>query len=353
MDAVFEAKNFKNEIVWKRTGSHGGPKRWGAIHDTLLFYTGHSRNHWNSILQEHPPEYWEKYYKYEDERGRYQLATLTDAGLKDGDLSTEWRGVDPGATGRHWAVPHNLLQQAYPHRNDLRKLSTKEQLDMLDEAGLVHWPVRGAAPRHKRYAGAAKGVPQQDVITNVGQVGTHSRERMGWPTQKPLKLLELIVGSSSYAGDIVLDPFCGSGTTCVAAENLGRDWIGIDDWPQAGEILLRRLKREAGSLDDHHEFRIRSERPRRTERREQTSPVDPSLVKSEIYARQQGRCIGCGLEMELHHLSIAHIESGSKLAPNERTKGLTLLCSNCDRVKGHRNMDYLKWQLYERGILTD
>ena len=351
MDAVFGKGNFKNEIIWKRMGSHGGAKSWGAIHDTLLFYAGGRRHHWNRILQAHPPEYWEEYYRYKDERGRYQLATLTAEGFREGHLSGEWRGFNPGDSERHWAVPHNLLQRAYPDRNDLRTISTQEQLELLDEAGLVHWPARGKVPRHKRYADTAVGVPQQDVITTIRQVGIRSRERTGWPTQKPLELLELLIASSSYPGDIVLDPFCGSATTCVVAENLGRRWIGIEAELQAETVLLGRLGRETRQRAEGWTPAVRFDVPERSERRRRPTDIAPVELKKSLYARQQARCIACELQFELQNLFIDHIQADSRMSVYEIDANIQLLCSNCSALKGHANMDRLRLQLYRRGIL--
>ncbi len=222
MDALFGNDRFQNEIIWKRTGSHGGARKWGPIHDTILFYSSLGRHKWNRSFQEYSPEYISNYYRYEDERGKYQLVSLTGAGTTAGDSGREWRGINPTDSGRHWAVPQQALRNAYPHRNDLNQLTTQEKLDLLDQAGLIYWPPQGRVPRQKRYVDEGQGVPIQDIITDIPPIGAHAIERTEWKTQKPLALLERIILASSNEGDLVLDPFCGCATACIAAEKLGR-----------------------------------------------------------------------------------------------------------------------------------
>jgi adenine specific DNA methylase Mod len=105
LDMVFGAENFRNEIVWKRTGSHGGAKRWGSIHDTILFYTRTGNYTWNKIFQDYDQSYIDNYYKFSDQRGKYRLVTLIGPGISSGDSGKPWRSVDPSKVGRHWAVP--------------------------------------------------------------------------------------------------------------------------------------------------------------------------------------------------------------------------------------------------------
>ena len=227
MDGIFGHKNFRNEIIWKRTGSHGGSKRWGPVHDVILFYTASDNYTWNRVFQEYDKQYLDDFYRFNDEKGRYRLVTLTGAGLRTGDSGKPWRKVNPSDSGRHWAVPSRALQAAYPGR-DLSKLSTPEKLELLDEAGLIYWPTRGSVPQQKRYADENPGVLLQDIVTDIGPVSSQATERLGYPTQKPVPLLERIVSASSNKGDVVFDPFCGCGTTIYAAEKTHREWIGCD-----------------------------------------------------------------------------------------------------------------------------
>jgi hypothetical protein len=107
-------------------------------------------------------------------------------------------------------------------------MDCQARLDVLDSAGLIYWPKRGKVPRFKRYASVAGGNPVQDIITDIGPLSAHSGERMGYPTQKPVALLDRIIRASSNKGDRIFDPFCGCGTTIYAAQEAEREWIGCD-----------------------------------------------------------------------------------------------------------------------------
>ncbi len=241
MDAVFGATNYRNEIVWRRTGSHGGAKRWGRIHDTILFYSKSDSYEWNQAYQDYDAAYVEDHYRFEDEKGRYQLVTLTGAGVRSGDSGRPWRGVNPTNANRHWAVPLAALRAAFPDI-DVTLLSTQEKLDLLDQAGLVYWPEHGTIPRQKRYLSEGSGVQIQDVINDIRPIGSQAKERLGYPTQKPQTLLERVIQTSSNEGGVVLDPFCGCGTAVAAAEKLKRRWIGIDVTHLAVALMKNRLK---------------------------------------------------------------------------------------------------------------
>ncbi len=248
MDAVFGAENYRNEIVWKRTGSHGSARRWGPIHDTVLFYGMSSNYQWNRSYQDYDESYLNQYYRFEGDKGRYRLVTLTGAGTRSGDSGLPWRGINPTASGRHWAAPITVLRNAFPNAN-LDNLSTQDKLDLLDQAGLIYWPERGSVPQQKRYADESPGVPIQDIVDDVRPIGSHARERTGYATQKPLALYERIIGASSHPGDVVLDVFAGCATTAIAAERLGRQWITCDMTYRAWTMLKRRFYLNGIALD--------------------------------------------------------------------------------------------------------
>ena len=359
MDALFGNDRFRNEVIWKRTGAHGGARRWGPIHDTILFYSSSGRHRWNRTFQEYSPEYLEDHYRYEDENGNYQLVSLTGQGTRQGDSGGEWRGVNPTSSGRHWAVPMQALQNAYPLRNDLNGLTTQEKLDLLDAAGLIYWPSRGRVPRQKRYAHEGQGVPIQDLIFDIPPIAANAVERTEWKTQKPVALLERIIMASSNPGEIVLDPFCGCATACIAAEKLGRDWIGIDKLPQAAAVLTGRAKRELQiPMEDGNgeawedwslSLSVESNPPKRTDRAS-TGTVNPQSDKELLYANQQGRCAGCRYELPLHVLTVDHITPRSR-GGQDSVANLQLMCHTCNAIKGDRDMTYLQQQLSIRGIL--
>ncbi|MEG3939002.1 MAG: DNA methyltransferase [Microcoleus sp.] len=240
LDLVFGADKFRNEIIWKRTGSHGGAKRWGPVHDIILLYTKSKIYTWNQVYQDYDEDYVKGFYKFEDDKGCYRLVTLTAAGVRKGDSGKPWRGVNPTDVGRHWALPVKAIESL---TNSIYKsLSTQEKLDILDANNLIYWPVKGRVPQCKRYLDEAPGTQIQDIISDIKPVSSQARERLGYPTQKPLALLERIIQASSNKGDIILDPFCGCGTAIHAAENLGRNWIGIDITHLAIALIEKRLK---------------------------------------------------------------------------------------------------------------
>jgi DNA modification methylase len=241
LDAVFGKTNMRNEIIWKRTAAHSSARRWGPVHDTIFFYSKSNAYTWNPVFAAYNPDYLKKHYRHRDERGQYSHSSLTGAGPTKGASGQPWRGVDPTKAKRHWAVPMEALRAAYPDR-DLAGLTTQERLDLLDAAGLIYWPERGAMPRLKRYLTEDGGVSIQDVVTDIGPLSAHARERLGYPTQKPLALLERIIEASSNPGDLVLDPFCGCGTAVHAAQKFGRRWAGIDVTHLAISLIERRLK---------------------------------------------------------------------------------------------------------------
>lgn len=255
MDAIFGHANFRNEIIWKRTGSHGGSKRWGPVHDTILFYTASDRYTWNRVFQKYDDKYLTDFYRFTDEKGRYRLVTLTGAGVRTGDSGQPWRGVNPTDSGRHWAVPKAALENAYPER-DLGALSTQDKLDLLDEAGLIYWPSRGSVPQQKRYEDENPGVNIQDIITDIGPIASQSKERLGYPTQKPIALLDRIIQASSNKGDVVFDPFCGCGTTIYSAVQNDRQWIGCDI-AILSVRLVRDMLSERYRLVEGHDFEVR------------------------------------------------------------------------------------------------
>ena len=234
MDAVFGHDNFQNEVVWKRTSSHNSAKRWGPIHDTLLFYSKSSKFTWNKIFQSYDQSYLDKSYRLEDGHGRYRLTEITGPGTREGQSGDQWRGVNPTDRGRHWAVPK--LPKWINLPDDYSSWSVQERLDFIDSSGLIDWPKRGEMPRFKRHLDLSSGVPLQDIVADIPAVG--GKENMGYDTQKPVPLLERIIKASSNPGDTILDPFCGCATTIEAAQNLGRQWIGID-------IAIHAVKRVA------------------------------------------------------------------------------------------------------------
>lgn len=239
LDAVFGKDRFLNDITWKRTGAHGSARRFGPVHDTIFLYAKTDDFVWTFPTTAHTDDYLEKHFKQADADGRkYQAITLTGSGVRHGESGQPWRGINPTTVGRHWAIPGEVLE-----RYELAGASVKERLDALDAAGLIFWPKGGqGTPRLKWYADELGGMAIPDVWTDIAPIGAQAAERLGYPTQKPLALLERIILASSNEGDMVLDPFCGCGTAVHAAQKLKRSWIGIDITHLAISLIEKRLK---------------------------------------------------------------------------------------------------------------
>jgi DNA modification methylase len=226
LDSIFGVQNFRNEIIWKRTTAHSGAKKWGDVHDILLFFSKSEGYLWNQVFQVYDEKYLASKYTSEDERGRYMADNLTGAGITGGDSGKPWKGFDPTKIGRHWATKTEIIENLVG-QEVANSLSTQEKLDLLDQNHYIYWPPKaGGFPRFKNYIG--KGIPIQSVISDIPPINSQAAERLGYPTQKPIALLERIIQASSNPGDMVLDPFSGCGTAISAAQKLGRKWIGID-----------------------------------------------------------------------------------------------------------------------------
>ncbi|MDE0346945.1 MAG: DNA methyltransferase [Boseongicola sp.] len=239
LDAIFGHDNFRNEVIWRRTGAHGRAKRWGPIHDVLLFYSRGKSYVWNRVYEAYDADYIANFYRFNDDHGQYRLVTLDGPGIRQGDSGKPWRNVDPTVKGRHWELPPDrALPEWFEFPDGYAQMSIQDRLDVLDEAGIIYWPPRGSVPQYKRYLSVSEGNPVQDIISDIRPIGSQAKERLGYDTQKPVELLERIIAASSNPGDVVFDPFCGCATTIEAAHRLDRKWIGID-------IAIHAIKRVA------------------------------------------------------------------------------------------------------------
>ena len=254
LDQIFGENSFQNEIIWKRTFAHGGAQRYGTIHDTIFFYVRSDDYTWNKQFQPYDPEYLETFFDHKDADGRrWMRMDLTGDGIRHGDSGEPWRGINVTAKGRHWAVPLEAVEQYHLPSN----ATSQQKLDALDAAGAIHWPKKDdGVPRLKRYADKSLGIPLQTVWNDIRPLHNLSVERLGYPTQKPLPLLERIIKSSSNENDIVLDAFCGCGTALVAAQNLKRQWIGIDISPTACRVMAKRLRDVCRLPEDEKLWRV-------------------------------------------------------------------------------------------------
>lgn len=226
LDGVFGKENMVNEIVWKRSDAHSDAKQGathlGRIHDTIFFYRKTADPVFNALYNPLPQSTVDSWYRnVEPETGRrFNKADITGpGGAGKGNPHYEWKGVT-----KYWRY-------------------TKAKMEELDAQGRIVYSKSGM-PYQKRYLDESKGVPVQDWWDDISMLRgiTGDSERLGYPTQKPLALLERIIAISSNPGDVVLDPFCGCGTAVDAAQKLKRKWIGIDITHLAISLIEKRLK---------------------------------------------------------------------------------------------------------------
>ena len=328
MDSIFGGNNFHSEIVWKRTSAHSdakqGRRQHGRIHDSLLFYSKGAAWTWNRLYTEYDRDYVDQFYRHiEPETGRrFRLDNLTGpGGAAKGNPQYEVMGV-----ARYWRYSQKRMKE-------------------LIEKGRVIQTKPGGVPQYKRYLDEMPGVPLQDQWTDIKPIQARSKERIGYPTQKPLALLERIIKASSNEGDMVLDPFCGCATACVAADKLERQWVGIDSSAKAVELVNMRLKQAMGSLFHHGYVTERTDIPRRTDI---LVPIPYQKQKHTLFGKQEGKCNGCKILFPFPNLTIDHVIPRSR-GGSDHVENLQLLCAACNSIKGDRDMAYLMARLRGRG----
>jgi len=227
MDAIFGPTNFRNEITWKRTFAHGNVGRnYGSVADIILWYTTQDDYCWNQPFASlSDPQIHAKYPHVDPDGRRWQSVTLRNPGIRPNLYFP-------------YTASNGITYQ--PHPNGWS--CNLERLQRYDREGRLHFPQKpGGALRLKMYANESQGERVQNIWTDIPPIGAQAAERLGYPTQKPLALLDRIIQASSNPGDLVLDPFCGCGTTVCAAQKLGRQWIGIDITHLAIALMRQRL----------------------------------------------------------------------------------------------------------------
>ncbi len=335
MDCALGAGNFRNEIVWKRTstvkGNFGqGTKAWPRVSDSLLYY---SKTEDYTFIQQFGPysdDYIEKFYCHVESgtNRRYQLVSMTGpGGQSKGNPQYEVLGVT-----RFWRY-------------------SKERMQELSNQGLVVQSKPGGVPRRKYYLDEGRGVPIQSVWDDIGNLQGGSKERVGYPTQKPLGLLERIIKASSNEAAVVLDPFCGCATTLVAAEMLGRQWIGIDLSSLAVKLVLSRLQKaaddgallESGRLPNVYH---RTDIPKRTD----VGKLPPYKThRHTLYGKQEGLCAGCQHHFPFRNMTVDHVVPQSK-GGSDHLDNLQLLCGACNSTKGAGSQEELVAKLKRKGL---
>ena len=322
MDSVFGRSNFQNEIVWKRYGSHNDARtRYGRVHDILLYYSASEKRKWNRVWKPLNPDYVRQAYRHKDSRGRYRTAPLHTGGLSGGGYGYEFRGHT-----RIWKWPENRMRELF-------------------EKGLIRQSKGGiGVPERKVYLKDSKGRPVSDLWWNIKALTGSNRERVGYPTQKPVKLIRRIIAASSNPGDMILDPFCGCATACIAAEYETRRWAGIDIAPKAAELVELRMHRELGLF---YNGSHRTDIPIRTDLGKVLS-YNHAKNRRYLYGEQGGYCNGCEEHFQPRNFTVDHIIPRSK-GGTDHISNLQLLCGACNSQKGDRPQEYLLACLTDKG----
>ena len=341
LDAVFGKEQFRNEITWRRTNSHNDARRnFSSVCDILLFYTKSDEFTFQTQYAPYSGEHIANSYRYVDENNRkYSTRDLRSPGPRP-NLTYDYKGYRPHPNG--WSVSLDRMKQ-------------------LDAEGRLHFPKsKNGRIRQKQFLDEMPGVPVGNIWDDIGPIQSQAKERVGYPTQKPLALYERIIKASSNEGDIVLDPFCGCATTPIAAERLGRRWVGMDIWDKAHETVLDRLASEGLAIEsgeDGYEGNTRlitfgdvhyqTEPPTRTDGEESAVPTlrTPTGRARKRYPpprQQHGKllldfgafCQGCGQDYNFDSrvLEVDHIRPKSD-GGTDAYDNLTLLCPPCNRAK--------------------
>lgn len=268
LDSIFGPKCFRSEIIWRRTGAHGKARRFTPVHDVILFYTktdgdGYT---WNRPTLPYMKGHVAEYFVQDGDtwRTNYYGNVLTGSGLRGGESGMSWKGFNPSDKNRHWAIPGKLVEDC---GEDFSGMTQHQKMDRLFELGYITITEGEAWPMYQHSIKPSDGVTAPDIWAyqpytegtvfdveapgftssngidaDVRWLSPKDRERLGYPTQKPVGLLERIIAASSNEGDLVMDPFCGCGTTLDAAIRLSRRWIGIDITYIAVDLIRNRLR---------------------------------------------------------------------------------------------------------------
>ncbi len=349
LDSIFGVVNFKNEIVWKRSKGHPlSIKKFEAVADYILVYQKSGNSVFYPVKLPMDEQTIKRDYRYKDEHGRYSTCSLTGGKAGGESAYLPFNGALP-SSGRGWAPPTRQKIPQWAAKilpSDYEKMNQLEKCHALDAIGMIVWSANNV-PRYKHYL---KDVPYKlanSVWYDIKLLTSHSKEKLGYPTQKPIALLERIIQASTNEGDIVLDPFCGCATACSAAERLNREWIGIDISPKAVELMNARMVSEAGIEKWTKGAGMviqRTDIPIRKGNRSKN-------IKHQLFGMQEGRCNLCRHEIEFRHMEVDHVIPRAKGGPDD-DGNLQLLCGHCNRVKGKGTMAEAKVRLIKLGIVA-
>ena len=354
LDGIFGSRNFRNEIVWHRhQGNKNTKKNLARNTDTIFRYTKSNKYTFNksAIMNGYSEEDIEKYYYYvEPETGR-RYATSP--------LHNLYKKNVPGKTFEYRGIYETWIRD-------------REELEQMERDGLIVQQKHDSIPRYKKYLDESEGKALDNIWSDIQNQNKQGKtENQGYPTQKPLSLLTRFIEMCSNPGDWILDPFCGSGSTLIAAQSTGRKWIGIDISPKTIDFVEKRLEsdlefhgqvhyiRKSLDTQDHSEAReilnrktekqiwtnVKTNKPKRTNiPREQEREY-----LMELYGKQQGRCYekNCNSFFHIWQATIDHIVPLSKGGTHD-LENLVLLCGYCNSVKGKNDMAYLSARNKER-----
>ena len=295
---------------------HSDAKRFGRVSDALIFYSKTDAYTFNRPRVSFSKAYIDAKFTHQDhDRRRFRLS--------------DWNPP----SGRGPVYAYHGITKAWR--------MTKEKMLALEAEGRIY--LESTIPQLKRYLDELDGQAVHNIWDDIPSINPMAKERVGYPTQKPLALLERIIKASSNEGDVVLDPFCGCATACVAADRLDRRWVGIDISPKAVELVNMRLQQAMGSLFHHGYVTARTDVPQRTDIE---APVPYLQNKHVLFGRQEGLCGGCKVLFPFRNFTIDHVVPQSR-GGTDHLGNLQLLCGACNSLKGDRTQEYLMARLSE------
>ena len=317
MDGIFGRANFRNEIVWKRKAGRGETQnaaiRFGVTSDSLLFYGKSDSTRLERQYRPNNPAYIASKFTHVDHRGRrYRLDNLTSPSPRP-NLVYEYKGYPPPKNG--WAV-------------------SRERMEQMEREGRIHFPDdKSKRLQRIRFLDELPGETVDTLWDDIPPINSRAQERLGYPTQKPVALLDRIIKASSNPGDLVLDPFCGCATALVAADRLQREWAGIDLSPLAVKLVDERIGADRGDMPWGGATALTAP-PVRTDLGDLPNY---RTHRHRLYGEQEGVCAGCETHFPFRVMDVDHMLPRSR-GGTDHPDNLQLLCSGCNRSKGGKTM---------------